>query len=168
MYLLEAGQIIFSESPICIRTILGSCVSVTFFDPQTRFASMMHGLYPGTGANASYTETAISMIVKEYQKRRLPLNRLMVKLFGGANINLPAADQQISKAIRFDNVESAKQALARHNLALCKEDTGCQFGREVRFFTDTGDVYIKKICDKSVKCRANNCDDYERCVCRKK
>lgn len=145
MYLLEAGQVIFSESPICIRTVLGSCVAVTFFEPKSKTAAIMHGLYPGIGQTTAYTETAINKIILEYKHRGIELNRVEVKLFGGAVIQLADNPQNVSSSIKIENVRSAKKILDAYKLKIIAEDSGGTYGRELRFYTDTGDVYIKRL-----------------------
>lgn len=145
MYPLEAGQIIFSESVVCIRTILGSCVSVTFFDPSSQTAAIIHGLYPGKGKNASYTETAIDMVVHEFQNRGITPHAVIAKLFGGSKITLSQPSDKESFMVGHENIKSARRGLERYDIAIFSEDIGSEYGRELRFFTDTGDVYIKKI-----------------------
>lgn len=165
MYLLEAGQIILSESPICVRTILGSCVSVTFFHPGSGTAAIIHGLYPGKGSNASYTETAIEMVVSELQKRGIHSSMLEIKLFGGARITLSQKESKYLNSVSDSNVDSAKKALSRFDLIVSQEDTGCEYGRELRFFTDSGDVYIKKIRPELIPCDSCDCEEKECIQC---
>lgn len=164
IYLLEAGEIIFSESPVYIRTILGSCVSATFFDLKTGTSAMMHGLYPGKGKSAVYTETAIEMIIEEYKKKDIRLGRVEVKLFGGAKMNIISGEKEISNAIRIRNVESARTILSEYNVKIKAEDTGCACGREVIFNTDTGVVYVRKINSEET-CKSPYCleKDIQQC-----
>lgn len=125
----------------------------------------MHGIYPGTGKNAGYTETAIEHIIEELKKRAVPIGKnLEIKLFGGANMNFQETAYTISNAIRVDNVASAKKAIKQYGLKIDVEDTGCSCGREIRFYTATGDVYVKKLksCDT---CNSPECKDE---ACRKK
>lgn len=125
----------------------------------------MHGIYPGTGKDASYTETAIHRIIRELKSKAIPIGKnLEIKLFGGANMNFSETPYVISNAIRVDNVASAKKVLKTYGLKILIEDTGCSCGRELRFYTATGDAYVKKLksCDT---CNSPECKDE---ACRKR
>lgn len=164
LFLLEAGQVIVSESPIVVRTILGSCVSVTLYDYKTGIAGIIHGLYGGKGDSPLYTETALEMMIQEFIKRDIRLQRVEVKLFGGAIMQLAPSEDEVSNAIRIKNVQSAKEVLRKYNMSITAEDTGCACGREVFFFTENGEVFVKKLASE-ITCTSPYCleKDKKRC-----
>ena len=43
---LKSGEIYFTEEPVIVLTVLGSCVSVTLFHRRLGYSAICHGLLP--------------------------------------------------------------------------------------------------------------------------
>jgi chemotaxis receptor (MCP) glutamine deamidase CheD len=89
---LEPGEVAFAEAPACLRTLLGSCVAITFWHPQRALGAMCHFLVPLRPAseagppNGKYASDAIAVITQRFRTRGLAPEAFEVKLFGGGNM----------------------------------------------------------------------------------
>ena len=84
---LKPGELMVAEEPVMVTTVLGSCVSVTMFHPETGAAAICHAMLPHGG-----TATALSMsmpqciIWSDISGMEIPRKEIQVKLFGGADM----------------------------------------------------------------------------------
>ncbi|HCL56412.1 MAG TPA: hypothetical protein DHW82_05320 [Spirochaetia bacterium] len=141
------GELFFTEEEYQITTILGSCVSVTFFHSQTKSAGIFHALMPYFNDRKSknpfdYIDYSMNYLLEKFQKKKISLNELEIKLFGGSNM-FSLDDQKKIYSIGSHNVETAKELLKARNLEIMIEDTGGSSGRKIIFNTSTGDVFRK-------------------------
>jgi chemotaxis protein CheD len=146
---LKIGEGGLYRRPTAVQTVLGSCVSVTFHDPQTRSGAIFHALLPrvsqfenpGPDLNPyKYVDTAIELLAKSFRDAGVSTARLEVKVFGGANHNTSAGLD-----IGVQNVNAAKDVLARHGLPVTASNTGGPKGRKILFISHTGEVYLKML-----------------------
>jgi len=139
----------FYQRPTTVMTVLGSCVSVTFHDPRTKFGAIFHALLPradqfenpGPQLNPyKYVDTAINLLALSFREAGVSLAGLEIKLFGGANQNTSNGLD-----IGVQNVAAAKDILARHGLPVAASNTGGPKGRKILFISHTGEVYLKML-----------------------
>lgn len=142
---LSIGQVVIAQKSVIVRTILGSCVSVVMWIPSLPLGMISHSIYPGKGAESDcrYTINAIERMCREIDKYGLTPRNVEVKLFGGG-LQLIKEEVLLSSSVQSDNVESARQELARHGFTIIAQDIGGYFSREVLFYTSTGVVLHKK------------------------
>lgn len=147
-YLLVAEGGVY-EQPTAVQTVLGSCVSVTFFSPKRRIGGIFHALMPrrseyeriDTGAPAfRYVDTAIEAVSKRLFQLGVKQQDVECKIFGGAN-----AMFQHELSIGPKNVRVAFESLASYPLRIAATNVGGNAGRKILFFTHTGEVYVKLI-----------------------
>lgn len=142
---LYIGQYFASRDPVIIQTILGSCVSVCFYDPVTRIGGMNHILYSGEGKvpyddNARYGINAMELLINEMVGLGAVRSRLIAKVFGGGNMfNF---DQKNQQGIR--NTDFVINFLGTDGIRLVAQDTGGRFSRRLIFHTDTGRTLLKR------------------------
>ncbi len=146
---LLPGQLFFTRKPHKIQTILGSCVTITFFCHAPHFAVICHAVHPdGEGAtDVKYVDSAIERMLTEVKKRGIPLTSVEVKLFGGGFTRV-SEEQQYITTIGHKNVQAAKTKLSDCRLSINAECVGGACGRKLIFCTNDGKVYIKKIGGK--------------------
>ena len=145
-------QIFVSDGkPIEVATILGSCVAVCLYDPVLKIVGMNHYLLPlwnGEGLKSlKYGNICNERLIEKMILAGARKSRLVVKLFGGAKINISGLN------IGEKNVMVAKKILAEHDLKISSEDTGGYLGRKIIISSTDGSVYLKYAADRRKKKR---------------
>jgi chemotaxis protein CheD len=88
---IHIGQYFASRDPAIIYTVLGSCISVCFFDPIARIGGMNHILHTGESLfssddSARFGINAMELLINEMVGLGAIRSRLVAKVFGGGNI----------------------------------------------------------------------------------
>lgn len=154
-YLKPEGFYFFTK-PCVIRTVLGSCVTITMYSRSTGMASACHPVLPwckddqvcnfmGCKKKYRFVGCVIPEMVRRFKKKGVDVDDLEVKLFGGSEmLSVNSSNPQIIQIGKM-NVEMAEIKLENLGLKLKSHDTGGTLGRRLLFDTKTGDVWIKKI-----------------------
>lgn len=147
---LKPGELIMSEKPVMITTVLGSCISVTMFHPPTGVAAICHGMLPngGTSESFKYVDSALRYMVRYFHHLEIPRKELQVKLFGGADMFNSGRSGIRNLTVGWQNIAVASRCLKEYGLIPTAADVGGQMGRKLIFKTDTGVIYIKKLNDQ--------------------
>lgn len=133
------------KSPAHLITIgLGSCVGVTLYDKFNKVGGMIHIMLPENRKNlkpAKYANTGIPLLVNELEKIGASKRFLTAKIAGGAKMfNVSAGNSTLNVGER--NVQKVKEVLSELEIDLLGEDTGADYGRTMKFFTEDGKVII--------------------------
>lgn len=93
---LQPGEFYFGERDTRIRTLLGSCVSVTMWHPKLLIGGMCHYMLPYRSASKTsprqykldgrYAEEAMLMFIREAARHNTNPRDYVVKVFGGGNM----------------------------------------------------------------------------------
>ncbi len=96
---LQPGELYLAREPAILRTILGSCVSVTLWSPRLGAGALCHGVLPRCpqawppNSNAAdgyrYVDFSIRHLARQFDALGARRDEVEVKLFGGADV-LPA------------------------------------------------------------------------------
>lgn len=149
IYTLNPGELVSVESPQIITTVLGSCVSLTFFSVSRQIGIMNHAMLPRAPAFCQpeevfrYVDTSLDYIMSKIEKLKLMPNEMEIKLFGGANMMQKGVKCVIG--VGESNVAATMSLLKKYGLVLKSRDTGGGYGRRVMFNTATGEVLVKKL-----------------------
>lgn len=118
---------------------LGSCIGLTFYDPQKKTGAMVHIMLPDSGGRTDrpgkYADTAIPLLLKELDKIGSSSHSLVAKMAGGAcmfeyfGTNLNIGER---------NTEKVRAILKEKGIKLSAEDTGGKVGRTVTFLPASG------------------------------
>jgi chemotaxis protein CheD len=141
-YTIFAGQSIITSAPSLISTVLGSCVSVCLLDKETGVAGLNHFLLPGipsdesTNLNRGLTSTA--MLVRSMLNRKINVNTLEAKIFGGCN----SLYQNDVFKVGERNIAIALAVLKSFEVRVVAKHVGGSFGRKIIFNTATGRVRV--------------------------
>jgi chemotaxis protein CheD len=143
---LHPAQVCWCDTPTRVETVLGSCVAVTMWDPRSHFGCICHAVLPresGTGTEPwKYVDASIHLMLEEMDARSIHWADIEVKLFGGASMR----EMRPGRAsVGFQNVEAAVLALKAAGLLPRTSDTGGSAGRKLRFYSGTGDVFVRRI-----------------------
>jgi len=144
---LNVGQGGLYEIPTMAHTVLGSCVSVTFFVPSRGLAGIFHALLPRAeeyrlhapeATPYKFVDTAIQNIVARLFHRGVGRHEIECKVFGGASA-LFAEEMSVGRR----NVETAFVTLAELGLRVAASNVGGERGRKIVFTTRTGEIFVR-------------------------
>ncbi|MCQ2748697.1 MAG: chemotaxis protein CheD [Clostridia bacterium] len=147
------GDMKVGKSPRQIITLgLGSCVGITMYDRQAKIGGMLHAMLPNSARvvnnsnKAKFVDTGIVELLTALEKEGASLNRLEVKLVGGATMFSNIADTACPTLnIGENNIRASKEWLSKFGLRILAEETGSNFGRTIVLDLDTGLVEIRAI-----------------------
>ena len=150
-YFLHPGAVRFSASPELVETILGSCVSITLRDPVSGLTAISHCVLPNSPAEIDeatrfrYCDTAIPAMLARFADRQVPVSRIEVKLFGGAEV-LPGVERPpVGPTVGALNSRCALTVLASFGLAPSAQKTAGVVGLHLIFDTAKGDVWVRPL-----------------------
>lgn len=148
---LQPGDLYFGDRDTRIRTVLGSCVSLTFWHPALLVGGMCHYMLPnrsqeqrGIGKqtlDGRYADEAIEMLIKEIDSVGVPHREYQVKLFGGGNM-FPEHSSPVNN-VGIRNVDTARNLVTRHGFNCVAEHLGGDGHRNVIFDIWSGHVWVK-------------------------
>lgn len=147
-FTLEQGEIFMSDQPAAVTTLLGSCVSACMHDPVTKRGAICHAMLPNAPVVLHkgpfrYVDEAILFILERYRRMEIPPERLLIKLFGGADV-LPRAST-VYESIGRQNTMAAIETLGWQGLRATVRETGGDRGRKLVFMPHTGDVFVRRL-----------------------
>jgi chemotaxis protein CheD len=137
--------IVSDAKDIAIKTLLGSCVALMFFDKRLKIKSMNHFLLPQTKGVSSdsgsykYGLQSMEAMLNEMYKLGSQKSDLSAKIAGGAHI-LSTSTHNVGD----DNVDFAKTFCHKENIEIVSEHTRGIHGRVV-MVCNNFQTYIKTI-----------------------
>jgi chemotaxis protein CheD len=146
---LQPGELFTSESPVKVKTVLGSCVAIVMRAPLRGMAAISHCMLPEAGDAGRvlprgealrYVDATVEIMMRGFSARGIGHGELEAKLFGGAQ----QAAQETYR-IGYKNVEAARAALARHGIAVVESVTGGRHGTVIEVDTGIGVVLVKRL-----------------------
>lgn len=152
---LQPGELYLARGPAILRTILGSCVGVTFWSARLGAGALCHGVLPRCpqvlppGSSPSegqrYVDYSIRYLAQQFDALGASRRELEVKLFGGADV-LPVADSRKDRpTVGALNCNVAIEVLAELGLTVSASDLGGSRGRRIHFHTGTGEVLLHRL-----------------------
>ncbi|MCG6552291.1 MAG: chemotaxis protein CheD [Candidatus Magnetominusculus sp. LBB02] len=149
---LNPGEVCITEKPVLVKTILGSCVAVTLFEPVRRIAAICHGMLPECGGKGcggcherlKFVTCSIEHLLDKMRERGVKIGSLQVKVFGGGDVLLNQA-KSVKATVGRQNIEAAMRVLSSFGLTPLTSDLGGNRGRKIFFNTETGTVMLKKL-----------------------
>lgn len=135
------------DRPTVAHTVLGSCVSVTFFAPRHGLSAIFHALLPRSAEYRLHTpdatpykfvDTAITTLVQRLGHRGVRPCDIECKVFGGSSALFA---EEISVGRR--NVETAFATLAELGLRVAASNVGGERGRKIVFASSTGEIFVR-------------------------
>ncbi|HDQ40332.1 MAG TPA: chemotaxis protein CheD [Desulfonatronum sp.] len=153
VYHLQIGECALSTTPLVISTVLGSCVGITFFHPASLCGAMFHALLPKSSpfvasrdnvSPCKFVDTAIETLFSRLAKRGIDPEELVIKLFGGAETMFQNGGGSLVN-VASQNVITAETILAEKGLKIRARDVGGGLGRQIFFYTHTGEVWLHRL-----------------------
>jgi len=159
---LQPGDFYFGDMNTRIRTLLGSCVSITMWHPTRLIGGMCHYLLPSRESSSAnsldgrYAKEAMQMFTQEIRATKTHPSEYTVKLFGAGNMfpgikkenqcnpNDINVDINACKNISCKNIAIARSLVASHGFVVAAEDLGGNGHRQIVFDISDGYVWVRK------------------------
>jgi chemotaxis protein CheD len=159
---LQPGDFYFGDVNTRIRTILGSCVSITMWHPTRLIGGMCHFQLPsrtrksGTALDGHYADEAMQMFLQEIRAAKTYPAEYRVKVFGGGNmfhqikkVTLPRfssdkTDKKFEMDVAGKNVLVARSLITSHGFRIDAEDLGGNGHRQLFFDIWSGNAWVRK------------------------
>ena len=144
-HFLLPGAFFAQDEDCVITTVLGSCISVCFWDTKLRRGGMNHFKLPhwnGDGLpSPKFGNIAITKLLENLYGMGCQKRNLQAKVFGGAAV-IKSASGLLNVGDR--NIEVARDQLAREGIPVVAQNVGGVCSRKVIFKTADGSVMMKK------------------------
>ena len=146
---LLPGEHFVGDARHRIRTLLGSCVSITLWHPQRRVGAMSHFLLTQSskdGAehlNGRYCEGALELMLADLVRAGVNPVECQAKIFGGGMM-FPGIEREDSMGIGRRNGETAERLLEMHKIPVVSESLFGVGHRHIIFNVKTGDVWVRQ------------------------
>jgi chemotaxis protein CheD len=134
-----------------LKTILGSCVGVTFRCARLRLGALCHGIMPicppGTGSadGYRYVDFAIRDLIHRFEILGARRDEIEVKVFGGADVLAVLATSSTRQTVGAQNCQTAEDVLHEEGLKILAFDIGGPEGRVIEFDTSNGEVLVRML-----------------------
>ncbi|MBZ2172057.1 chemotaxis protein CheD [Nitratidesulfovibrio sp. SRB-5] len=149
---LRIGEGIVARRPAIIATVLGSCVSATFFHRSTGLAGIFHAMLPTAEGSrdfdcnpCKYVDTAVEAVLAHFLRKGVPVIEIETKLFGGA-FSMNTEEKSLVRSlvdVGGRNVQVARDLLRARGLVVSSEHVLGERGRKLLFHAGTGEVWVK-------------------------
>jgi chemotaxis protein CheD len=148
---LLPGQHFVGDARHRIRTLLGSCVSITLWHPRERVGAMSHFLLTmgdkdsedAGQLNGRYCEGALRLMLEELRQAGINPSECQAKVFGGGMM-FPGIERGDSLGIGRRNGETAERLLEQHRIPVVSESLFGVGHRHIIFNVRTGDVWVRQ------------------------
>ncbi len=158
---LKPAALYIAQTPVVIKTILGSCISMVFYCDRLGISGISHAQLPGTSDNThghahcypaiygstdpgkdtfKYVTSSTQYMLNQFKSMKITPHEIEIKLFGGANVLQVSSHR--TKTVGEKNIEVAHDIILRNQLRLTAEDTGGNTGRTLYLFSHSGEVRI--------------------------
>lgn len=159
---LQPGEFYFGGGNTRIRTLLGSCVSITMWQPTQLIGGMCHYMLPSRSGRSArqldgrYGDEAILMFLREAMRHESDPNSFVVKVFGGGNMfhhdgsTHPCAIRPCREAIQSCRNVACKNTVRGITLledlgfVIEAHDLGGSSSRNIFFDISNGHVWVRK------------------------
>lgn len=148
---LMPGEYFVGDAQYRVRTLLGSCVSITLWHPGMRIGAMSHFLLPGHGRRQKerpsdkpgmYGADAMQLLVDGLTRLGVPLAQCQGKIFGGGAMFPRSAKV---RDIGMQNGDYARSMLQQHGIHVVSESLFGEGHRHLIFTIRSGEVLSRQV-----------------------
>ncbi len=152
---LRPGEYFVGNASHRIRTILGSCVSVTLWNPAKRIGAMSHFLLAARNKtegrdtedahlDAKYGDEALRLMVRELARHNVDPAQCQAKVFGGGDM-FPFYKNGDAYNIGRRNGEAAHALLQAYGIEVISESLFGMGHRHIIFDVGLGHVWSRQV-----------------------
>lgn len=151
--ILMPGQMAFTTAAAQLRTLLGSCVSITLWHPDRRIGGMCHYLLPqrarrsGEALDGRFGDEAVHVMVERLTRLGTQPSEYVAHLYGGADTLPQGTTTKFNVGER--NIEFGWKLIDRYGFQLEGVDVGEDVPRTVSIDLATGVVDMKRGAGKA-------------------
>lgn len=144
---LNPGDWWFGGGAVRLRTVLGSCISVTLWHPQRHLGGMCHFMLPGrvrskdADLSGKYADEAFLIFDAEMERAKTRPSEYQAKVFGGGNM-FPNNPVRTQGDVGLRNLEVARQLLAQRGIDVAVQHVGGAGHRKLIFDIWSGDAWL--------------------------
>ncbi len=146
---LHPGDFHFGDATTRIVTLLGSCVSITVWNPRLRVGGMCHYMLPSRGAppagggyDGRYGDEAMLLLMQNIRNLGADPAEFQAKVFGGANM-FPLKCQRNEMNVGERNIEMALTLLQHYRISIKAKHIGGDGHRKLMLDIWSGDAWLK-------------------------
>ena len=144
---LQPGDYFVGDASFRVRTLLGSCVSITLWSSLRRIGAMSHFLLPsrpeGAGPDSRYGDDALGMMLAELAGLGVRPGECEAKIFGGGDM-FPG-HRRHGIHVGEKNGTAARDMLAARGIAVVSESLFGNGHRQILFEIASGDVWARQV-----------------------
>jgi chemotaxis protein CheD len=169
---VQPGESHLVSEPAVLRTVLGSCVGITFLVPRLGIGALCHPMLPlipagrqdsmGAGAGRRYVDFAIRDMALQLDAHGAVRSEAVVKLFGGGDV-LTVVDGSSRPTVGKLNSEAAFKILQDEGFKVCACRLGGNSGVHIQFFTATGEVLVRRLDPAAAQAGSRSRGRVHRC-----
>ncbi|HTB96817.1 MAG TPA: chemotaxis protein CheD [Terracidiphilus sp.] len=151
---VQPGDMVLTEEPSILQTVLGSCVGITFQATGKGIAALCHPMLPcqtsrgtdegSSGSDGRFVDSAIREVGRILDAKGVERPHVVVKVFGGSDV-LPFSKATGRPTVGHLNAVAARQALSQEGFVVAAERLGGTRGLHLTFDTVTGEVLIRRL-----------------------
>lgn len=146
---LLPGEFAFAGHGRRLRTLLGSCVAITWWHPRLLVGAMCHFMVPargrrpmGThGLDGHYADEAVQLFCMEAAALGVAPDQFVAKVFGGGRQFITARAD--ASGLPDRNVEAALNLLGRLGIPVSAQHVGGWGHRQIVFDVACGSVWVR-------------------------
>jgi chemotaxis protein CheD len=149
---VQPGESHLVRGPAVLRTLLGSCVGVTFWHRQLGIAALCHPMLPqhpeakrgelNLAAARRYVDFAIRELAAQFDALGARRGEVEIKVFGGADV-LQIQGHESRPTVGRLNRERALEILQDEGFDVAASRLGGPCGIHIDFYTVTGEVRLR-------------------------
>ncbi len=148
---LMPGDYFVGDERYRVRTLLGSCVSITLWHPGMRIGAMSHFLLPGDGRRridrpddkpGMYGADAMRLLTEGMERLGVTLVQCQAKIFGGGAM-FPRNDKV--RDIGMQNGDYARCMLQKQGIHVVSESLFGEGHRQLIFTIRSGEVLSRQV-----------------------
>lgn len=138
--------------PTVLKTVLGSCVGITFRVSRLGIGAMCHPMLPhpavrsrlhqGSATTGRYVDSIIGELASKLDRQGASRGEVEVKLFGGADV---LATARKAASVGKMNADTAVRVLEEEGFRLAASCLGGSRGVFIEFHTATGEVLLRRL-----------------------
>jgi chemotaxis protein CheD len=141
---LQPGEWYFGEGAVHVRTLLGSCVSITLWHESLRMGGMCHYMLPTRRGpdqlpDARYGDEAMALMLQEIGRVGTRPQQYQAKIFGGGN--LFGKSNPPRPHVGMHNISFAKELVQKQGFRFMGEHLGGEGHRTIIFCLRSGYVW---------------------------
>lgn len=152
---LQPGESYLARKPAILRTILGSCVGVSFWSARLGIGALCHSQLPRCPTNSTvrpslamgrrYVDFAILDLARQFDELGALRSEVQVKMFGGADVLLVNNTTSSKPKVGRLNCEAAIEVVEAEGFRVAASSLGGTSGLNIQFHTRTGEVLLRRL-----------------------